>query len=45
MTEDELQDYLYQHIPLSAAMQVNVVKIADTGVLLSAPLGPNINHR
>jgi thioesterase domain-containing protein len=45
MDEDELQDYLYQHIPLSAAMQVEVVKIADTGVALSAPLGPNINHR
>jgi len=42
---EELRDYLYQHIPLSAAMQVQVVQATGATVRLSAPLAPNINHR
>ena len=40
-----LQDYLYVHIPLSKAMAVDVKSATPQGVLLSAPLAPNINHR
>ena len=45
MTPEELQSYLHNHIPLSAAMQVRVDAVCDDHVLLSAPLAPNINHR
>jgi len=41
----ELQAYLHDHIPLSRAMEVSVVSIDVNGVLLRAPLAPNINHR
>jgi thioesterase domain-containing protein len=40
-----VERYLYEHIPLSAAMAVSVSSIDDGGVILSAPLQPNINHR
>lgn len=45
MTAGELETYLHDHIPLSRAMAVRVVSIADETVILGAPLGPNINHR
>lgn len=45
MTHDELERYLHQHIPLSGAMAVEVVSADPDGVLLRAPLAPNINHR
>ena len=45
MNESELQQYLYDHIPLSKNMQVGVIEIQQEGVILSAPLAPNINHR
>jgi thioesterase domain-containing protein len=41
----ELADYLHQHIPLSAAMQVAVEAVTPQTVVLRAPLAPNINHR
>ena len=41
----ELEAYLHEHIPLSRAMQVSVVEAGVDGVLLRAPLAPNINHR
>lgn len=44
-SEQELQQYLHEHIPLSRAMQVSVVRAAQEGVVLSAPLAPNINHQ
>src|SRR6266540_3523639 len=40
-----LQKYLHDHIPLSKAMDVEVVEATDDGVTLAAPLAPNINHR
>lgn len=40
-----LQQYLYEHIPLSKAMQVTAVYVSRELVVLSAPLAPNINHR
>ncbi|OHX21682.1 YiiD C-terminal domain-containing protein [Chromobacterium sphagni] len=45
MQAADLQDYLYQHIPLSRAMEVAVAAVAPNGVTLTAPLAPNINHR
>ena len=40
-----VQDYLYQHIPLSKAMKVQVLEVTNNQVHLKAPLAPNINHR
>lgn len=45
MAPGELERYLHAHIPLSRAMGVAVVEIADDRAVLTAPLGPNINHR
>ena len=45
MTSDQLQDYLYKHIPLSKAMGVEVRESAANKVVLFAPLALNINHR
>jgi thioesterase domain-containing protein len=45
MSPNELQQYLHDHIPLSRAMQVSVRAAGEDGVLLAAPLAPNINHR
>jgi thioesterase domain-containing protein len=45
LDEPELQQYLYDHIPLSKAMQVEVVRIGADEVVVAAPLAPNINHR
>jgi thioesterase domain-containing protein len=44
-TLQEIQNYLHEHIPLSKAMEVSVLKADATGTMLSAPLEPNINHR
>lgn len=40
----EIEQYLYQAIPLAQAMAVRVVAAADGRVALEAPLEPNINH-
>ena len=45
MAPSELERYLHEHIPLSRAMAVEVVSADPDGVLLRAPLAPNINHR
>jgi thioesterase domain-containing protein len=45
MSPSELEKYLHDHIPLSKAMEVSVLKIDDNEVVLRAPLTPNINHR
>ncbi len=45
MTPSEVQSYLHEHIPLSAAMQVRVESASPEQVVLGAPLQPNINHR
>lgn len=43
--EASLQDYLHQHIPLSATMRVGVQSVTPDSITLSAPLEPNINHK
>ena len=40
-----LTAYLYEHIPLSKAMAVEVMRAEVDGIVLRAPLAPNINHR
>jgi len=45
MTPQELQNYLHEQIPLSKAMEVEVVTVEEESVALRAPLAPNINHR
>ncbi|MEP7247006.1 MAG: YiiD C-terminal domain-containing protein [Gammaproteobacteria bacterium] len=42
--EQEIEQYLHRHIPLSAAMGVRVRVATPQRVELSAPLAPNINH-
>jgi thioesterase domain-containing protein len=44
MNEQELEQYLYKHIPLSLMMQVSAVAVKSDSILLRAPLEPNINH-
>jgi len=41
----ELAQYFRDHIPLSSAMGVSVLEVAEDSVTLQAPLAPNINHR
>lgn len=44
-SRSEIEAYLHSHIPLSEAMGVHVIEAAAEGVVLAAPLAPNINHR
>lgn len=44
MTPDELQRCLHERLPLTRAMQLSVVSIAADGLVLAAPLEPNLNH-
>jgi len=44
MNPQALEQYQHDHIPLSKAMQVSVLEAGQDGVILSAPLAPNINH-
>lgn len=43
-TQQRMERYLHANIPLSAVMGVQVRVATPERVLLSAPLGPNINH-
>ena len=45
MTPEELESFLYEHIPLMAAMQLGVTQADSDGVHLVAPLAPNMNHQ
>lgn len=45
MDRSGVERYLHDHIPLSAAMGARVVRAAPEGVVLEAPLEPNLNHR
>ncbi|HVY82479.1 MAG TPA: thioesterase domain-containing protein [Steroidobacteraceae bacterium] len=42
--EQDIEQYLHRHIPLSAAMGVRVRAASPERVELAAPLAPNINH-
>lgn len=45
MTPTDLQTYLHDHIPLSRAMQAQIIAMTPASLTLQAPLAPNINHR
>jgi thioesterase domain-containing protein len=45
MEPTDLEQYLYDNIPLSRAMQVSAIEVGDQAVRLSDPLTPNTNHR
>jgi thioesterase domain-containing protein len=45
MQPPELAQYIHERIPLSQAIGVSVVSIADDAITLQAPLEPNLNHR
>jgi thioesterase domain-containing protein len=45
MQPSELAQYIHEHIPLSQAIGVSVVSVADDSVTLQAPLEPNLNHQ
>jgi thioesterase domain-containing protein len=40
-----LRSYLRDHIPLAAAMEIEVRSANEDAVTIAAPLAPNINHR
>src|SRR4051794_6973364 len=40
-----LTAYLHERIPLSRAMAVTVTRADAGGVVIEAPLAPNVNHR
>jgi thioesterase domain-containing protein len=42
---NDLEQYLYDKIPLSRAMQVSALEVNEHTVRLQAPLAPNVNHR
>jgi thioesterase domain-containing protein len=41
----EVEQYLHRHIPLTAAMGVQVAVVSLERAELRAPIAPNINHR
>jgi len=41
----EVEAYLHEHIPLSAAMEVSALEFDGDRVVLEAPFAPNVNHR
>ena len=45
MQIEQLQNYLYQAIPLTKAMQLEVTTYQQDYLSLSAPLAANVNHK
>lgn len=45
MNLEELKDYLYENIPISSALGVDIVLANTTEVILKAPIKPNRNHK
>ena len=41
----EVEAYLHRHIPIASAMGVRVKTCDGAGVVLTAPLAANVNHR
>lgn len=44
MAPGDLQAFLHEGIPLVRAMQIEVISVSPDGVVLAAPLPPNINQ-
>ncbi len=45
MNQAKLEQYLLENIPLSSALGVTVSVASAEKIILSAPIGPNINHK
>lgn len=45
MTKNEIEKYLYEHIPITKALGVEAVTFSKNSVKFRAPLSKNINHR
>lgn len=45
MTAHDAEAYLHTHIPISSAMGIRALEVGPEAVMLSAPLGVNVNHR
>lgn len=45
MRRAEVEAYLREHIPLSAALGIGVVEAGPDGVTIEVPLEPNLNHQ
>lgn len=45
MTPAALEQYIHENLPLTKAMGVYVVEVAETHIRLGAPLLPNLNHK
>ena len=45
MSPEAYTEYLHRHIPLTAAMQLRVLRSGAGSIELAAPLAPNRNHR
>lgn len=45
MLEAKLENYLWQHIPISSAMGIRVDFASPSKVILEAPFDKNINHK
>ncbi|MBN1648415.1 MAG: YiiD C-terminal domain-containing protein [Spirochaetales bacterium] len=45
MSPEDFEQYIHEHIPVTAAMDFSVSEYSDTRIVLSAPLDTNINHR
>lgn len=45
MTKTDIEQYLYEHIPITKALGVEAVEFSKEGVKFKAPLSNNINHR
>jgi len=45
MNLSEITAYIHEHIPLTAHLGATVEAYDGASVMLSAPLGPNLNHR
>lgn len=45
MNNNELQNYIYEHIPISVSLGIEVKEAALDKVILGAPILLNINHK
>lgn len=45
MNREQIQEYLYEHIPITESLGIQAIEFSKEGVKLSAPLSKNINHR
>lgn len=45
MEKNEIQEYLYENIPLTKLMEIRIQDLTDSTITLSVPLAINKNHK